>query len=57
MNLHTLLIADSVLLDIAGVAALVAGETTLGAALFGVAALTFLGGLARRHQLQTQTSA
>ena len=40
MNLHTFLIADSVLLDIAGAVALL------------VAALTFIGGLARRRQVQ-----
>jgi hypothetical protein len=55
MNLHTFLIADSVLLDVAAVAALVAGETTLGLALFVVAAVAFLAGLARRRQLQTSS--
>jgi len=53
MNLHTFLLIDSALLDVAGVAALLEGETTLGVALFVVAALAFLGGLARRRQLQT----
>ena len=51
MNLHTFLIADSVLLDIAGAVALFEGQTELGLALFVVAALAFVGGLARRHQL------
>jgi hypothetical protein len=52
MNLHTFLIIDSVLLDIAGAVALLEGETGLGLGLFMVAALAFIGGLARRHQLQ-----
>jgi hypothetical protein len=52
MNLHTFLIIDSVLLDIAGAVAVLEGETGLGLALFVVAALAFIGGLARRHQLQ-----
>jgi hypothetical protein len=53
MNLHTFLIIDSVLLDIAGAVALLEGQTELGLALFMVAALAFVGGLARRRQLQT----
>ena len=52
MNLHTFLIADSVLLDIAGAVALFDGETEVGLALLLVAALTFIGGLARRRQVQ-----
>jgi hypothetical protein len=52
MNLHTFLIIDSVLLDVAGVVALLEGQTELGLALFVVAALVFIGGLARRRQLQ-----
>ena len=52
MNLHTFLLIDSVLLDVAGVAALLEGETPLGLALFVGAALAFIGGLARRRQLQ-----
>ena len=51
MNLHTFLIIDSVLLDVAGAVALLEGETPLGLALFVVAAIAFVGGLARRHQL------
>ncbi|MCA1844887.1 MAG: hypothetical protein LC792_17180 [Actinobacteria bacterium] len=53
MNLHAFLIIDSVLLDVAGVAALFEGETELGLALLLVAALTFIGGLTRRRQVQT----
>jgi hypothetical protein len=52
MNLHTFLIIDSALLDVAGVAALFEGETELGIALLVVAALIFIGGLARRRQVQ-----
>ena len=52
MNLHTFLIADSVLLDVAGVAALLEGATELGLVLLLIAALTFVGGLARRRQAQ-----
>jgi hypothetical protein len=52
MNLHTFLIIDSVLLDVAGVVALLEGETALGVALFVVAALAFIVALARRRQLQ-----
>ena len=51
MNLHTFLIIDAVLLDVAGAVALLEGETPLGLALFVVAAVAFIGGLARRHQL------
>jgi hypothetical protein len=53
MNLHTFLLIDSVLLDVAGVAALIGGETALGAAFLVVAAMAFFGGLARRRRLQT----
>jgi hypothetical protein len=52
MNLHTFLIVDSVLLDVAGAVALLEGETEFGLALLLVAALAFIGGLARRRQLQ-----
>lgn len=52
MNLHTFLLIDSVLLDVAGAVALLEGETELGLALIVVAALAFIGGLARRRQLQ-----
>jgi hypothetical protein len=52
MNLHTFLIIDSVLLDVAGAVALLEGQTELGLALFVIAALAFIGGLARRRQLQ-----
>jgi hypothetical protein len=52
MNLHNFLIVDSVLLDVAGAVALLEGETELGLALLLVAALAFIGGLARRRQLQ-----
>ncbi|MGH9010760.1 MAG: hypothetical protein ACRDYF_13065 [Acidimicrobiia bacterium] len=52
MNLHTFLIIDSVVLDVAGAVALLEGETELGLALFVVGALAFIGGLARRRQLQ-----
>ena len=52
MNLHTFLLIDSVVLDIAGVAALIEGETELGAGLFLLAAVAFIAGLARRRQLQ-----
>ena len=50
MNLKTFLIADSVLLDIAGVVALVEGATELGLALLAVAVLTFVAALARKPQ-------
>ena len=53
MNLHTFLIIDSVLLDVAGAVALFEGETELGLGLFAVAVVAFVGGLARRRQLQT----
>jgi hypothetical protein len=53
MNLHTFLIADSIVLDVAGVAALFEGETELGLGLLLLAVLTFIGGLARRRQAQT----
>jgi hypothetical protein len=46
------LIIDAVLLDVAGVVALFEGETELGLALLVVAALAFIGGLARRRQFQ-----
>ena len=56
MNLHTFLIIDSVVLDVAGVAALLEGETGLGAVLFLLAAVTFIAGLARRRHLQTTSA-
>jgi len=49
MNLHTFLIIDSVLLDVAGVVALLEGEAELGVGLLLLAAIAFLGGLARRR--------
>jgi hypothetical protein len=49
MNLHTFLIIDSVLLDVAGVVALLAGEAELGVGLLLVAAIAFVTGLARRR--------
>ena len=52
MNLHTFLLIDSVLLDVAGAVALLEGQTELGLILFVVAALAFIGGLARRRQFQ-----
>ena len=51
MNLHTFLITDSVLLDVAGVAALLEGETELGVGLLLLAAVAFLTGLARRRHV------
>jgi hypothetical protein len=56
MNLHTFLIIDAAVLDLAGVAALVEGETELGLALFLVAAVVFVTGLARRHRLQASST-
>ena len=56
MNLHRFLIIDSVLLDMAGVAALVAGETGLGLALIVAGAIAFLTGRARRRQLQASST-
>ncbi len=56
MNLHRFLLVDSVLLDIAGVVALVEGETELGLVLLVAAAMAFLTGLARRRQLQACSS-
>ena len=56
MNLHRFLIVDSVLLDMAGVAALVAGETGLGLALIVAGAIAFLTGRARRRQLQASST-
>lgn len=52
INLHRFLIIDSVLLDIAGVAALLQGATELGLVLVTAAAVVFLAGLGRRRQLQ-----
>lgn len=49
MNLHTFLIADSVVLDLAGVVALFEGETELGLGLLLLAGVAFLAGLARRR--------
>ena len=42
MNLRRFALIDSVLLDAAGVAALVAGEVTLAVILFAVAAAAFV---------------
>ena len=42
MNLRRFTLIDSVLLDIAGVAALVAGEVTLGVILLALAAAAFV---------------
>ena len=42
MNLRRFALIDSVLLDIGGVAALVAGEVTLAVVLFAVAAAAFV---------------
>jgi len=50
MNLKTFLIADSVLLDIAGAVALLEGATELGLALLVVAVLTFVTALTRKPQ-------
>ena len=50
MNLTTFLIADSVLLDIAGVVALVEGEAELGLALLAVAVIAFVTGLVRKRE-------
>ena len=52
MNLHTFLLIDSVLLDVAGVVALFEGETELGMGLLVLAAIAFITGLARRRHLQ-----
>ncbi len=52
MTLHRFLIIDSVLLDIAGVTALLEGETELGLALVAAAAIAFLTGVSRKRQLQ-----
>jgi hypothetical protein len=41
MNLRRFTLIDSVLLDVAGVAALVAGEVTLGVILLALAAVAF----------------
>ena len=49
MNLHTFLIIDSVLLDVAGVVALLEGESELGVGLLLLAAIAFVSGLARRR--------
>ena len=53
MNLHTFLLIDSVLLDVAGVVALFEGEAGLGVGLLVLAAISFITGLARRRHLQT----
>ena len=50
MNLTTFLIADSVLLDIAGVVALVEGKTELGLALLAVAVIALVTGLIRKRE-------
>ena len=56
MNLHTFLLIDSVVLDVAGVAALLEGETGLGVALLLAAAVAFIVGLARRRHLQASSA-
>ena len=56
MNLHTFLLIDSVLLDVAGVVALFEGETQLGVGLLVLAAIAFISGLARRRHLQTSAA-
>jgi uncharacterized membrane-anchored protein len=52
MNLHTFLFIDSVLLDVAGVVALLEGETQLGVGLLLLAVVAFVSGLARRRHVQ-----
>ncbi len=56
MNLHRFLLIDSVLLDIAGMVALVEGETELGLVLLAAAAMAFLTGFARRRLLQASSN-
>lgn len=46
MNLRTFLLVDSLLLDIAAIAAVIAGEGALGGALFAAAAVVFIVWLA-----------
>jgi hypothetical protein len=56
MNLHTFLLIDSVLLDVAGAVALLEGETELGLGLLLLAAVAFITGLARRRNLSSSTA-
>ncbi|MEW6475094.1 MAG: hypothetical protein AB1679_22805 [Actinomycetota bacterium] len=56
MNLHTFLLIDSVLLDVAGVVALLEGEAGLGVALLLLAAVAFITGLVRRRNLQASAA-
>ena len=53
MNLRRFALIDSVLLDVAGVAALVAGEVTFGVILLAIAAVAFAAFLVlgRRDQV------
>jgi hypothetical protein len=41
MNLRTFLLIDSILLEVAGVALLIAGQAVLGGVLFGMGAIAF----------------
>jgi len=50
MNLKTFLIADSVLLDIVGLVALVEGATALGLAVLVVAVITFVIAVTRKPE-------
>ncbi len=53
MNLRRFALIDAVLLDVAGVAALVAGEVTLGVILLAIAAVAFMAfvALGRRESV------
>ena len=53
MTFRRFLLIDSLALDVAGIAALVAGATTLGVVVLALAALTFLAwiGVGRRAAL------
>jgi hypothetical protein len=57
MNMRKLLLADSVLLDIAAVVALVTGEAAVAVALFAVAAVVFIAFLALGSRQQQQVAA
>lgn len=56
MNLSTFLLIDSVLLDVAGVVALLEGETPLGVGLLVLAAVAFVSGLARRRAVRASAT-
>ena len=56
MTLHKFLIIDSVLLDIAGVTAILEGATELGLALVAAAAIAFITALSRKRQLQASST-